>query len=113
MNVKGNHLGELEELVLISVASLSDNAYGVSVQHYIIEKAQREVNISAIHEVLKRLERKGYLKSKMGGATNERGGRRKRFFILTASGRREMEQAIQMKMQFYTSIPSISLKLIS
>lgn len=113
MTVKGNYLGELEELVLISVASLSDNAYGVSVRQYIIDKAQREVNISAIHEVLKRLERKGYMKSKMGGATNERGGRRKRFFVLTAAGTREMQQAIDMKMQMYKGIPSVSLKLIS
>jgi PadR family transcriptional regulator, regulatory protein PadR len=113
MNLKGNHLGELEELVLISVASLPDNAYGVSVQQYILAKAQREVNISAIHEVLKRLERKGYMKSKMGGATNERGGRRKRFFILTSAGSRAMEHAIHMKMQFYKGVSSVSLKLIS
>jgi PadR family transcriptional regulator PadR len=112
MNLKGNHLGELEELVLISVASLSDNAYGVTVQQYIIAKAAREVNISAIHEVLKRLERKGYLKSKMGGATTERGGRRKRFFILTAAGTKVMDQAIHMKMQFYKGVLSASLKLI-
>jgi PadR family transcriptional regulator PadR len=113
MNLKGNYLGELEELVLVSVASLEENAYGVSVQQYIIEKADREVNISAIHEVLKRLQTKGYLKSKMGGATNERGGRRKRFFILTSSGSKAMEHAIRMKMEFYKNIPSISLKLIS
>lgn len=113
MNLKGNHLGELEELILVSVASLEDNAYGVSVQQYIIEKADREVNISAIHEVLKRLERKKYLKSKMGGATSERGGRRKRFFVLTATGAKAMEQAVRMKMEFYKSIPSISLKFIA
>lgn len=113
MTVKGNYLGELEELVLVSVASLADNAYGVSVRQYIMDMAQRDVNISAIHEVLKRLERKGYLKSKMGGATNERGGRRKRFFVLTAAGTREMQQAIEVKMQLYKGIPSVSLKPIS
>jgi len=64
MTTKGNYLGELEELVLITVASLTDQAYGVSIMNYIMEEADRSVNISAIHEVLKRLERKGLLKSK-------------------------------------------------
>ncbi len=84
MTIKGNYLGEFEELVLLSVASQPDQAYGVSIRQYIIDETGRNVNISAVHEVLKRLERKGYLKSKMGGAAQERGGQKKALLHLTS-----------------------------
>src|SRR5688572_11231563 len=101
MNLKGNYLGEFEELVLISVAALAEDAYGVSIMNYITSETGRNSNISAVHEVLKRLQRKGYLKSRMGGATQERGGRRKRYFNLTASGKKNLEEAIKLKVQLY------------
>lgn len=110
MNLKGSHLGEFEELVLLTVASLGDDAYGVSVVGYIENEAGRSVNISAVHEVLKRLERKGFLKSRMGGATAERGGRRKRFFTTTSAGKKVLEEAIRLKMQLYKRVPNLSLK---
>ena len=112
MTAKGNYLGEFEELVLLSVASQSDQAYGVSIMQDIIDETGRNVNISAVHEVLKRLERKGYLKSKMGGATQERGGRRKRYFVLTAAGRKTLEEAMKLKLQLYKRVPNFSLKPI-
>ena len=111
MITKGNYLGEFEELVLLSVASLVDDAYGVSIMQYIEQEAGRKVNISAVHEVLKRLQRKGYLKSRMGGATQERGGRRKRFFLLTVSGKKTLEDAMKLKLQLYKQVPDFSLKL--
>jgi len=109
MVTKGSYLGELEELVLVSVASLTDQAYGVSIMAYLEDEAKRSANISAIHEVLKRLERKGLLKSKMGGATQERGGRRKRYFTLTASGRKVLEECIKLKIQLYKRVPNFSI----
>lgn len=111
MTSKGNYLGEFEELVLLSVAALMDDAYGVSIMQYIEQEAGRTVNISAVHEVLKRLQRKGYVKSKMGGATQERGGRRKRFFQLTVSGKKTLEEAMKLKLQLYKQVPNFSLKL--
>ena len=62
-NSRGGYIGEFEELVLLVVGSLHGNAYGVSVRNYIIEQTGRNVNISAVHEVLKRLEKKQYIKS--------------------------------------------------
>ncbi|MFM9839841.1 MAG: PadR family transcriptional regulator [Cyclobacteriaceae bacterium] len=112
MTIKGNYLGEFEELVLLSVASQSDQAYGVSIRQDIIDETGRNVNISAVHEVLKRLERKGFLKSKMGGATQERGGRRKRYFVLTAGGRKTLEEGMKLKIQLYKRVPNFSLKPI-
>ena len=84
--MKGSHLGELEELILLTVGSLYEEAYGVAVMDELRQKAGRDMNISAVHAVLRRLEEKGLLKSSMGGATNERGGRRKRLFSLTREG---------------------------
>lgn len=110
MTTKGYYLGEFEELVLISAATLADDAYGVSIMNFIIAETGRNVNISAVHEVLKRLERKGYLRSRVGGATQERGGRRKRYFILTASGRKTLEETMRQRIQLYKQVPDFSLK---
>jgi DNA-binding PadR family transcriptional regulator len=110
MKVKGDNLGEFEELVLLAAATLNENAYGVSVMQFIVDETGRNVNISAVHEVLKRLERKKYLRSKMGGATTLRGGRRKRFFQLTNSGKQTLDDAIRLKMQLYKRV-GLTLKL--
>jgi PadR family transcriptional regulator PadR len=86
------YLGELEELILLMVALLNKEAYGVTVAEELKAQANREVSISAIHAVLHRLEEKGFVKSKMGGASTERGGRRKRLFSITAHGRNALEE---------------------
>ena len=111
MTSRGNYLGEFEELVLLSVASLPDDAYGVSIMQYINRETGRHVNISAVHEVLKRLQRKGYVKSRMGGATSERGGRRKRYFTLTVSGTKSLHEIMTLKLQLYKQVPNFNLKL--
>lgn len=86
------YLGELEELVLLMVALLNKEAYGVSIAEELKNQANRELSISAIHAVLHRLEEKGFVRSKMGGASTERGGRRKRLFTITAHGRQALEE---------------------
>jgi len=109
--MKRNYLGEFEELVLITVASLQDEAYGVSIMNEIAKQTGRNPNISAVHEALRRLDSKGFVKSKMGGATAQRGGRRKRMFTLTASGRKVVDQTIELRVQLYNRVPGYSLKL--
>ena len=106
--MKGAHIGELEELVLLTVGSLYDEAYGVAVMDAIREKAERNMNISAIHAVLRRLEGKGLLKSRMGGSTNERGGRRKRLFTLTKEGKLALDESISLRASLYDRIPNIT-----
>jgi PadR family transcriptional regulator, regulatory protein PadR len=86
------YLGELEELVLLMVALLRDEAYGVSITENIYTQTGRDITISAVHAVLHRLEEKGFVKSKMGGSSAERGGRRKRMFTITAYGRSVLEE---------------------
>ena len=79
------YLGEFEELILSMVAALQDDAYGAAISEEIQLKFKRQVNLSAVHVTLYRLEDKGYVKSKMGGGTKERGGRRKRICLLYTS----------------------------
>lgn len=76
-------LGEFEELVLLTIATLGTDAYGVAIKEQIQLRANRSISIGALHSTISRLEDKGYLTSHLGGATAERGGRKKRFFELT------------------------------
>ena len=105
---RGTHLGEFEELALLTVGSLYDDAYGVDIMDELMKETGRNVNISAVHEVLKRLEKKGFVNSRMGGATNERGGRRKRYFTLTLEGKQALDRSMNLRMQLYNRIPDLS-----
>ena len=107
---KGEYLGELEELILLTVGAQQGESYGVSIMDTIREEIGRDLNISAVHSVLKRLEQKGLVRSSMGGATNERGGRRKRIFILTAAGKHALDESLQFRMTLYQKIPDIAFK---
>jgi DNA-binding PadR family transcriptional regulator len=101
-------LGEFEELVLLIVAAYHNEAYGVLILEKLEEKLEKKVNISAIHVVLKRMENKGYVKSSFGGITSERGGRRKKFYVITALGKRVLDQQYVMRTSIYQQIPQIS-----
>lgn len=89
--MKGDHLGELEELVLLTVGSLYPEAYAPAIKKELAEKMERKVVLSSIHTVLSRLENKQYVKSSFGESTPERGGKRKRFFEVTPEGFRALE----------------------
>lgn len=81
------YLGEFEELVLLTVASLGEDAYGVAIKEDIEQRSDRTISIGALHSTITRLEEKGMLKSWLGDPTQERGGRRKRFFEITHQGK--------------------------
>jgi DNA-binding PadR family transcriptional regulator len=106
--MRGTNLGELEELVLLAVATLNDNAYAVTVKSEIEEKANRTLNVSAVHTSLYRLEDKGFLESEIGGATKTRGGKSKRLFNVTAYGFKVLKEAQELKQSFWKGIPQLS-----
>jgi DNA-binding PadR family transcriptional regulator len=108
--MKGTNLGELEELVLMTVGILYKKAYGVAIMDEIEKQSGRSLNISAVHAVLQRLEAKGFLKSEMSEPTGERGGRRKRLFVLTAAGKRLLVETNELRNQMYQSIPKVALQ---
>jgi len=101
-------LGEFEELVLLMVAALHDEAYGVIILESLEEKLKKKVNISAVHVALKRLSDKGFLKSRYGGITADRGGRRKRYYSITALGKRMLDNQYALRTSIYKQIPKIS-----
>ena len=103
------YLGELEELALLMVALLSNEAYAVSIMEELKNQAGREISLSAVHAVLHRLEEKGFVRSKMGGASDERGGRRKRMFYITAYGRDVLEEQRNLRDVIWNQIGKISL----
>jgi DNA-binding PadR family transcriptional regulator len=106
--MKSYSLGEFEELVLLMVAGLHDEAYGVLVMDKLEEKLEKKLNISAVHIALKRMEDKGFVKSRFGGITEERGGRRKKFYVITALGKRILDNQFALRTTLYKAIPKIS-----
>jgi PadR family transcriptional regulator, regulatory protein PadR len=106
--MKQQSLGEFEELVLLMVAALHNEAYGVSILQNLEEKQEKKLNISAVHVALKRLEDKGFVKSKFGGITEERGGRRKKFYSITALGKKMLDHQYALRTSIYKAIPKIS-----
>lgn len=106
--MKQQSLGEFEEIVLLLVAALHDEAYGVSILENLEEKMQKKVNISAVHVALRRMEAKGYVTSRFGGITEERGGRRKRFYTITALGKQVLDEQYELRTGIYQQIPKIS-----
>ena len=85
-------LGDTEELALLVVVALGDEAYGVAIQRRLERDAKRRLALGAVYAALERLEQKGYLASQWGDATPQRGGRRKRVFSVTADGLRAVRE---------------------
>lgn len=100
-------LGEFEELVLTMVGVLKDEAYGNAIVNEIRERLGRDANLSAVHVTLYRLEDKGLVKSHMGGATNSRGGRRKRIFSITNAGLSTLRLMKEARMDLWKLIPQL------
>lgn len=93
MTHKGN-LGDLEMLVLAALIRLAPDAYGVNVRDELEKRAKRQISIGALYTTLARLEEKGLASSRLGEATNERGGRAKKYYEVTAEGRAQLERSV-------------------
>jgi PadR family transcriptional regulator, regulatory protein PadR len=104
-----DYLGEFEELVLTMVAALQKEAYGAAITDEIEAKLNREVNLSAVHVTLYRLEDKGYIKSSMGGGTNERGGRRKRIYTITSAGLSLLRAMKETRIELWKMVPQLKM----
>ncbi len=106
--MKAPSLGEFEELVLLMVAAQHNEAYGVAILEGLESQLSKKVNISAIHVALKRMEEKGFVTSRFGGITSDRGGRRKKFYVITAFGKQALDQQYAVRTELYKQIPKIS-----
>lgn len=87
-------LTTLEQHAMLAIIALHPNAYGISIQDHIGRNAGYEPSVGSIYAALDRLEEKGFVRSKQGEATRERGGRRKLYFSLTAPGRKALTGSI-------------------
>ena len=88
-------LGEFEQLVLVALVRLGRDAYGATVRREIEARTRREIAISAVYTTLERLEGKGFVRSRVGEPTAERGGRRRRHFELLPLGARALKEAYE------------------
>lgn len=104
-----HHLGEFEEIVMLTVAILHDEAYGIAIIEDMETRLKRKVSIGALQTVLRRLEKKGYLSSEFGEATKARGGKRKRFFSITAFGKKVLAEVKEQRLGLWNAIPEFVL----
>lgn len=109
--MKNVQLGEFEEIVLLAVGILHGNAYGITIKDEIEDRTGREVSVGALQVTLRRLETKGYLKSKRGESTVPRGGRPKLYFEITAFGKKAIEFTRKTRNELWESLPKVVLKL--
>ncbi len=96
------YLGEFEELVLLTIATLGADAYGVAIKDAIENRCDRTISIGALHSTIARLEEKNFLTSWVGGATAERGGRSKRYYELTRDGKVALNHAKALRDQLWS-----------
>src|SRR5712664_3774781 len=98
-------LGEFEQAVMLAILRLGVEAYGVPIRRDISERLNRAVSVGAIYTALERLEAKGFVSSRMGGATRERGGRAKRFYQIEAPGLRALDAARTATANLWAGLP--------
>ena len=103
--MKKYQLGEFEELVMLAIGILNNEAYSVSIKDELESRLSRTVSMGALHTALKRMEDKGYLKSYAGDTTEERAGRPKRYFEITAMGKKAMQYTKETRDALWKAIP--------
>ncbi len=107
--MKGSNLGEFQELVLLTIMVLGDNAYGVTIQREVLDRTGRKITMGALHSALIRLGEKSFITSQMSEATNIRGGRRKRIYSISELGKQALREANFTRQQYYKSLPELDL----
>lgn len=105
--MKETRLGEFEEVILLLVGILGQEAYAFNIAEEFEKQSGRDVAIGAVHSTLNRLEKKGFLTSEMGGATKERGGRRKRIYTVTAIGQQILQDAKNFRVSLWNQYPAL------
>lgn len=112
--MKKTKLGEFEELVLLTVASLQTEAYGVEIKRELEQRIKEKLSVGSIQSALKRMEQKGFLTSEFGEATLKRGGKRKRIYTTTSYAHKVLAEMKDIRAGLWNSIPQFAhvLKMI-
>lgn len=103
--MKGTHLGEFEELVMLAIAALQEEAYGLGIKKELEEQTNRSVAISAVHTACNRLEIKGLLTADFGDKSETRGGKRKKIYTVSLKGQQALNDARQLRERLWLRIP--------
>lgn len=106
--MKETRLGEFEEVILLLVGILAEEAYAYKIAEEFESQTKRNVSIGAVHSTLSRLDEKGFLTSEMGQSTAARGGRRKRIYTITASGATVLQESRDFKVSLWKQYPAFS-----
>lgn len=104
--MKGTNLGEFEELVLLAVAAMQQESYSLAITSEINKVTGRNITFGVVHSALHRMEKKGYVTSEMSGATQERGGRRKRIFTISSAGKKVLISSKEQRDELWGKIPN-------
>lgn len=107
--MKETGLGEFQEMVLLTILILDEEAYGAKIQNQLSDQLGRTISRGTLHTAFTRLEEKNFIESTYGGATSERGGRRKRFYTVTNLGKTALTDARTIRDQMWSLVPEIKL----
>ena len=110
--MKETQLGAFEEVILLLVGILDEEAYAMRIGEEFEQQTGRPVSIGAVHSTLNRIQDKGFLRSDMGAATAKRGGRRKRIYKITGEGQRALAAAKDFKMALWNQFPDFNINFI-
>lgn len=105
--MKKTKLGEFEELVLLTVAALQQDAYGVEIKRELETRLKTRLSVGSIQSALKRMEEKGFLTSRFGEATQKRGGKRKRIYTTTSHARKVLEEMKEIRASLWQAVPAL------
>ena len=103
-------LTRLEEMLLMAIWRLKDNAYGVMIKKEVYERTRKKLTIGALYFALDQLYKKGYVTKKTGEPTQERGGRSKTFYLLTSLGKEGLQNARDIHSNLWDGVPDTVFK---
>ena len=109
--MKGTHLGEFEEIVLLVIAALQQEAYGLGIKKELEEQTNRTVTISAVHAACNRLADKGFLSAEFGERSAKRGGKRKKIYAVTMKGQQALQNAYTLRQKLWGNIDPNSFQI--
>ena len=109
--MKRYQLGEFEEIVLLTVGVLYNEAYGVAIKEEIENRLKRKVSVGAMQSALRRMEKKGFIDSRLGEVNKLRGGKPKRYFTITAYGRDALRHSLDVRTSLWNDIPKVALDI--
>ena len=109
--MKGTYLGEFEEIVMLTIACLFDQAYGLAIKKEMEKQTGRKIRIGAVHAACNRLQDKGFLSADWSDASQIRGGKRKKCYLVTLQGQKALKEAYELRNRLWKNIPKTAFEI--